>query len=86
MLWDDEEYAADMTRQDYIFNTTEWISFSLAPSSSNCFKAGLEGYSWYLAKKELFESFGDVFAAWLQNLLGNIITFNSLYGKIDEST
>lgn len=83
--WQDEEVAADTTRQDYIFNTTEWISYSLAPSSSNCFMTGLEGWSWFLYKRSLFESFSDVFAAWLQSLLGNVITFNSLYKKIEEA-
>jgi hypothetical protein len=27
MQWQDEEVAAELTRQDYIFNTTEWISY-----------------------------------------------------------
>ena len=86
MKWQDEEIAAETTRQEYIFNTTEWISYSLAPSSLHCFKTSLEGFSWYLYKKSQFTAFGDIFAAWLQNLLGNVITFNSLYKKIEEAT
>ena len=65
MQWQDEEVAAELTRQDYIFNTTEWISYSLAPSSLYCFMSSLEGYSWYMHKRSQFEAFGDVFAAWL---------------------
>jgi len=45
----------------------------------------IEMYAWGLLKTTQFDSFGDVFAAWLQNLLGNVITFNSLYKKIDEA-
>jgi len=45
----------------------------------------LEVYSWVLVKNDQFDSLGDVFAAWLQNLLGNVITFNSLYKKIEEA-
>ena len=48
MRWQDEEIALETTTEDYIFNTTEWISFSLAPSSSACFKTGLEAYSWFI--------------------------------------
>lgn len=58
----------------------------MAPSSLHCFKTGLEGFSWFLAKQSQFDAFGDIFAAWLQNLLGNVITFNSLYKKIEEAT
>ena len=86
MKWQDEEIAQATTTEDYVFNTTEWISFSLAPSSSACFKTGLEGFSWFINKQSQFDAFGDIFAAWLQNLLGNVITFNSLYKKIEEAT
>lgn len=65
-----------MSNEDYIFNTTEWISYQLAPSSRYCMTTTLEGYSWYLFKKTQFPTFGDLFQAWLQNLLGNVITFN----------
>ena len=86
MKWQDEEIAEATTNEEYVFNTTEWISYSLAPSSLHCFKTSLEGFSWYLLKQSQFDAFGDVFAAWLQNLLGNVITFNSLYKKIEEAT
>lgn len=50
---------------DYVLNTTSWISYSLAPASKGCFMTGLEMYKWYLIKDEQFDSFGDVFTAWL---------------------
>lgn len=45
----------------------------------------LEMYSWGVLKTTQFDSFGELFAAWLQSLLGNVITFNSLYKKIEEA-
>lgn len=83
--WKDDEVSSQMTKRDYVYNTTSWISFNLAPSSRYCVMSGLEGYSWVLLKRTQFSSFGEVFEAWLQNLLGNVITFNSLYKKIEEA-
>jgi hypothetical protein len=40
---------------------------------------------WALRKNEQFDTWGDVFAAWLQNLLGNVITFQKLHDKIKEA-
>ena len=54
-----------MTNQDYVFNTTYWISYSLAPSSRYCVNGLLEFYTWGLDKRALFGSFGDVFQAGL---------------------
>jgi len=39
--WKEEEVAADMTTKDYVFNTTSWISYDLAPSSRYCFSSTL---------------------------------------------
>lgn len=64
-----------MTEKDYVFNTTEWISYDLAPSSRYCTSSILEMYSWGLHKGDQFDSMGDAFSAWLQNILGNVITF-----------
>ena len=83
--WKDENVTAEYGNSEYVFDTTEWISYSLAPSSHYCFMSTLEVYMWYLFKQSQFDTLGDVFAAWLQNLLGNVITFNSLYKKIEEA-
>ena len=80
--WKDENVTANMTQKDYVFNTTSWISYDLAPSSRYCFMSALEMYVWGLRKNEQFETWDDVFAAWLQNLLGNVITFQKLHDKI----
>jgi hypothetical protein len=83
--WKNDTYTEDWGSSDYIFETTEWISYSLAPASKSCVMTTLEMYAWGLLKHTQFDSFGEVFAAWLQNLLGNVITFNSLYKKIEEA-
>lgn len=72
----------DDSSQEKLYNITHWTSYSLAPSSRYCVTSGLELYVWGLNKSQQFESFSDVFAAWLQNLLGNVLTFNQLYEKI----
>jgi len=65
-----------MTTEDYLFNITEWISYDLAPSSRYCIMTGIEAYGFVLTKQEQFDTFSDVFQAWLQSLLGNVLTFN----------
>lgn len=50
-----------------------------------CFNIGLEVYTYVLLKDEVFGGFGDWFPAWLQNLLGNTVTFTALYEKIKEA-
>ena len=71
--------------QEYIFDTAYWISYTLGPSSRYCFMVGMEGYAWGWTKAGLYEGFVDGFLAWLENLLGNVITFNALYKKITEA-
>ena len=71
--------------ESYIFNTTYWISYSLGPASRYCFMVGLEGYYWGWTKVEIYDGFVDGFLAWLENLLGNVITFNALYNKITDA-
>ena len=63
--WDNDNVTANMTDKEYIFETTEWISYDLAPSSRYCMSTIMDGYSWGLRKSEQFNSWGDVFEAWL---------------------
>lgn len=39
--WKDDNVTANMTDKDYVFNTTSWISYDLAPSSRYCFQSTL---------------------------------------------
>ena len=59
--WKNENFTANMTTEDFIFNTTHWISYDLAPSSRHCTMSLLEMYSWILLKNSQFNNFGDVF-------------------------
>jgi len=47
---------------------------------------GMEAYAWGWTKVAVYDGFVDGFLAWLENLLGNVITFNALYKKITEAT
>ena len=78
--------SKDTKVEEYIFDTAFWVSYTLGPSSRYCFMVGLEGYNWGWSKVEEYDGFIDGFLAWLQNLLGNVITFNALYKKITEAT
>lgn len=82
--WDTLE--EDELIEAYIFDIAYWISYTLGPSSRYCFMVGLEGYAWGWTKAEIYDGFVDGFLAWLENLLGNVITFNALYKKITEAT
>lgn len=59
----------------YLFNTTEWISFDLAPSSGNCFGVGIDIWQYVTVKESQFNEWSDVGLAFLQNMLGNSISF-----------
>ena len=76
----------DVEAKDYIFDSAYWVSYSLGPATRHCFMVGMEGYAWGWTKVEIYDGFVDGFLAWLQNLLGNVITFNALYKKITESS
>lgn len=76
--WDVDKNSSSgykTTNADYLFNMTEWISYSIGPGVHYCFNIGLEGYTYGLTKEESFGGFIDWFPAWLQNLLGNVVTF-----------
>jgi len=61
--------------EDYIFDTTHWISYSIAPASRYCYSIGLDGWAYVTTKIDQFHAFADVGLAWLQSMLGNSITF-----------
>jgi len=82
----DPESNYTTTAEDYLFNVTEWISYSVAPGIRYCFNIGLEGYTYYLVKDEQFGPFADWFPAWLQNLLGSVVTFDQLYKLIKAAS
>jgi len=38
----------------YVFDVARWISYTIAPSSKNCYMVGLEGWRWVRVKGEQF--------------------------------
>lgn len=58
-----------------VFNVTDWISNSFAHSQRYCFLTSMEAYMWYQFKSSLFDGFNSWFPAFLQNLLGQVMTF-----------
>jgi hypothetical protein len=47
----------------------------------------LEGWEYYDEKKEQFpRGFDDWFPAWLQSVLGDVVTVNSIRNKLSEAT
>lgn len=71
----------------FLFDTTKWISYTLAPSSRYCYVTVLEGWEYYDEKKEQFpRGFDDWFPAWLQSVLGDVVTVNSIRNKLSEAT
>ena len=75
-VWNDTKYewgnTTDLIFRDKLFDTTFWISYSLAPSTDNCFGSVIELVEFLKVQVVKFKSMGDFMAACLQNLLANI--------------
>lgn len=69
--------------EDYVFNVTKTISNTSADAVSECFTTSISVYTYFLVQQSLFPGGSlDYFSAFLQNMIGNIITFNSIYQNI----
>lgn len=86
LQWKNESAPDYGNHREKIFDTTEWVSYDLAPSSRYCFMANVEVYLfWRLKKAQFGGGFGEILPAWLQNLLGNVITLNAIQTKIEDA-
>lgn len=63
-------------------NTSYLISGPFAESYLYCHLTVVDGYTYYLAEAEKYPSRLDWSQAFLQNMIGNIITINNLYNRI----
>ena len=61
--------------EHYLFNTTEWISYDLARGARYCYGVGLDIWNYTSHKQSQFDDWSDVGLSFLQNMLGNSITF-----------
>lgn len=76
--WQNESNPDYGNRREEIFDSAHWISYSLAPGSRYCFMTSLESVMFVQHKTTQFDGFGELLPAWLQNLMGNIITLNAI--------
>ena len=63
-------------------NTSYIVSGSFAEAYLYCHLTVVDGYTYYLAESEKYASDLDWYQAFLQNMIGNIITINNLYNRI----
>jgi len=69
----------DMTKgeitQYHLFNTTDWISYNLAPGAQYCFGVVLDVWNYTSTQRSLYSDLSEMGMSFMQNLLGNSITF-----------
>jgi len=58
--WGDE---TQLIFRDKLFDTTYWISYSLAPSTDNCFGSFIETFTFFQTQGAKFDSLGSWIAA-----------------------
>ena len=78
-MWDHE---TDTSAVSYLTNTSKIISGSFAEAYLYCHLTVVVGYNYYLSEAEKYESDLDWYQAFLQNMIGNIITINNLYNRV----
>ena len=71
--------------ENYIFNTTKWLSYDVAPGARQCFGVGLDTWNYVAVKQSQFNQWADVGLAWMQSMLGNSVTFQALITKITKA-
>lgn len=70
---------------DYTFNVTQLVSTTIADLSQYCSLALLQGTQKTVAHLKLFGNPTDWVLGFLQNMLGNVISFQKIYDKINNS-
>ena len=68
-----------------LFDTTYWISYSIAPSSQFCVESVLDIYLYVYNQTKVFNNITYWLINALQNLLANAITYNLIYEKIVQA-
>lgn len=66
----------------YVFNMTKTISGSGSDLVSECYTTGFNVYQYALMRAGQFTDFTSVLTSFLQNLIGNILNFNTIYQNI----
>lgn len=68
--------------QDYVFNLTRVISNSTADAVGECYTTAFNYYQYFIMRASQFPDFIGIMTAFLQNMIGNILNFNTLYTNI----
>jgi len=68
--------------QSYVFNMTRVISNSTADAVGECYTTMFNYYQYVIMRASQFPDFIGILTAFLQNLIGNILNFNTLYTNI----
>lgn len=74
--------ATNANFSERLFDTTYWISYSIAPSSQFCVESVLDIYLYVLNQTRVFNNVTYWLINALQNLLANAVTYNIIYNKI----
>jgi len=81
-VWNDTQTEwtneTNLVFRDKLFDTTYWISYSLAPSTDNCFGSIVEVFTFIDVQKKKFTGLGSWLAAAVQNLLSNVNTITQI--------
>lgn len=77
-----EQAPRNSTPDEYVFNMTKVISSSGASATGECYTTGYSVYQYVLMKEAEFDTMNNFITAFLQNMIGNIINFNSIYTNI----
>lgn len=74
----------DVDTFEFVQNISSVISNEFAYNYLYCHLSGVDGYQYYIQQYDLYEEGGwlDWFQAFLQNLVGNILTINNLYSRV----
>lgn len=68
--------------QWYVFNFTKTLSSSGADAFGECYTSGFNVVQYILMRAGEFPDFVTMMTAFLQNLIGNILNFNTIYQNI----
>ena len=73
---------ANATMDKYVFNFTKVVSNNGSDAVGECYTTGFNFYSYILMRASQYKQFTTLMTSFLQNLIGNILNFNTIYQNI----
>jgi hypothetical protein len=68
--------------EQYVFNFTKVVSTSGADAFGECYTTGFNVFQYMMMRAGQFPDVVSILTAFLQNLIGNILNFNTIYQNI----